>query len=601
MRILSYYRALLLGVLSVLFVGKIAAQNRTITRLDELYTSPIAFDQKVQYLTNLDARTLANSVLVFEGEYFAMQMLQKHLLEGQGRVALACAFSPEVADSREIKALSHFLKDAVLFKKMPTLVGTRGTYQSLYSQSLLADELSVFLKKHVPELYHDSLLSGISMLVSQGRFASPEMEAAYQKQQVSLKTALEILPTLYPRQKSAAQAWAAILADIEATRKGKAAQAVEQALPALYPTANLIYFGAMPKTATPALRNDLATSIEKTVPIKGTLIDATTKQPISQARISVQRWYPTAYTDAAGNFSLAVPLMLADEVAEVAAVGYESKEFSLLEQLMDSTGKPIVLKKSTTLVMTDDKGKPMDAMALHKKAYANLAKNHLRQDPQATKYYYRHTRNNTEACALLEGYKLSDVSGVAKAITYNQNLRVIGVTEGNEALRKEMPAQFQTLLAQDVVANSESVLRPWVASNMQFSASQLPMGSQSVYALSYANSDKSLRGTLYLNAEDFAVVRHVDTLMQGSQQRTSWVEYTKVEEKYALNYALIQTSNPNQQPETVEWLRLMMERTPNTGQAFVGRISMMDIASFQTQPNEGFWNYLQVLVSRVKR
>lgn len=581
------------------------AQKRTITNLNSVVKTAIPMKEKTHALRMYNETELANSVLVFDAEYFAMQKLRKDLLDGVGEAAFAYAFSPAMAESKEFKPLAELLLDLAKSKRLPILAGTSATYQSLASRSYLVSELNAFLKSHVPELCNDSLLYPLASLLMHQKLSTPAQVAAYEKSQTALLEALKVLPTLYTNKKSAAMAWTSVLTGIDAARKNSeaATHAMDAVLPQVFADKNMIYFGDMPTTLTPI--QHALTSVS--LPSKGTLVDAVSKKPIPFARLEVKNYSNRTLSDAAGNYSITLPIQLSDEIIEISAPGYAPKSISILQYLTTDTLGAITLTPQAATMVTDEKGKPMDSKSLYRQVLKRLPKNHQAATPQYAQYFYRHTQNNTSLMASIEGYKPNDMVAVPEALAYHQNLRITAISEGNEPLRNAIPAQLQQLLAQDVAANSGSVLGAFQDNKSITSATQMPWGDKSVYILRYVANTPSnygegaqkVTGAIYVNAEDFAVMRHTDTVSFAGSVQTSMSEYRKMDDTYALFYAQNTSTATGKPDNVVEWL--LTDMRTNNVTPFYSKAEKMDTTKFPVFSSDDYWKFVEPIISRIQR
>ncbi|HTN46838.1 MAG TPA: erythromycin esterase family protein [Flavipsychrobacter sp.] len=337
-----------------------------------------------------------------------------------------------------------------------------------------------------------------------------------------------------------------------------------------YPAQNTIYKDSI-ATATATDFNSVSFS--------GTVIDAATRQPVAFADIFCRATNRSVVTNADGKFNMVFPLASVDSYIIVAALGYQSDSFRMDKSITQSQVIRMRVDKSSTLLngvtITAKRAvKKMSAKDIIKKARANVEENYYAKAYNQQFFYRFKNINGKDSMVYKDEAVINTYNSKGMAHTHNvtstlfAEMKQFRNTTNNVYRDKWMGVGgFGFTLNRDLIMNKRNVLHRTFFYRTSLDT-LLNYDGRSVYKINFFNkrpgayttgigypSPDSSYGTLYIDAENYAVLRyeHIIVRKPGSYKHTPGYTfyttmkitetYKQVDGNYFLNYFNLTTRN----------------------------------------------------------
>lgn len=278
-------------------------------------------------------------------------------------------------------------------------------------------------------------------------------------------------------------------------------------------------------------------------PLQGIILDAVSKQPIELASIALTNSTEGTVTDENGKFSLEQGTSSANATVIVSCIGYKSKKISL-SSLRNSKGefKIQLIPELSLLQEVIVREKALDAKEIFGEMLRKVPDNYA-QSPFNMEFYSNILVNDTigdnhyQLESIIRTYHDGYKKGSLKShLVIQKRERGTPFWQGKKSVMKLWPVveiAFNELYSEEINENLyDEEFRDKI--NLKLLGTKF-LNNDTVFVLSY---EYGSRGEFYIDANTYALVRHVTTFTSRTARNRAELNYEKRDGYYFPSSAL---------------------------------------------------------------
>lgn len=260
---------------------------------------------------------------------------------------------------------------------------------------------------------------------------------------------------------------------------------------------------------------------------EGVVIDATTREPLVFAVLSIVKTNITTITNTEGNFTLKVPKDIKSDKIEITMLGYKSKFVSLSQ--LKSTKNKILLDVAVIKLSEIVLNLPKDAKQLVKSMFSNTDNNYSNEHVLMTAFYRetikKRSRNVSLAEAIVTIYKQPYSSNSKDKINLYKARKSTDYTKLDTIALKLEGGPFNALFV-DVMKYPEYLFTSESIDLYKFSFSNTTtVSNRTVYVVDFIQNADIKRplffGKLYIDVHSKALVSAIYSLNVSNKERAA--------------------------------------------------------------------------------